>query len=239
MIKRIKSLVRFELNITLDNKIVLLYTLIFPMIFLCFNLENFLSHGEYISGYWAYIIVSGTLNGIIAGTVNMRESNFLKMFSYIAKSKLYVFFANLIAQTIILELELLFFNIFSMLLSGNFIWGKTIYCFLISLLFIPLCGLMMSPFLVIRMKQNTYNVFLNGYLLIMLLTAFIKTKGILQAIIVTINPFAYFSNIYDIFMFNENRVIDLIVLSILAVIYLIGGIYCVIKMPIRGITSRY
>lgn len=239
MINRIKSLVRFEINITLDNKLVLVYTLVFPMIFLLFNLGSFLKNNNFIYGYWSYIIVSGTLNGIIAGTVNMRESNFLKMFSYIAKSKVYVFIANLVAQTLLLELELFIFNIFSMIISGNFIWQKTVYCFFISLFLIPLCGLMLSPFLVIRMKQNTYNVLLNGYLLLMLFTGFIKTSGILQAIIVTVNPFSYFSNIYDVFTFSENRLADLIVLSMLSVIYIILGVVCIKKMPIRGITSRY
>ena len=239
MIKKIKSLVYFELNITLDNKIVLVYTLVFPIIFLLFNRNANITNDSYLYGYWSYIIVTGILSGIVAGTISMRESNFLKMFSYLAKSKGYVFVSNLISQIIVLELELLIFNIFSMLIARNFNIKIIIYCFLSSLIMIPLCGMFVSFFLVMKMRQNTFNVLLNGYLLIMLASFYVKFNTTITWILMAINPFVYFSNMYKLFTFQQVDFINLVVLFFLGIAYSLIGVISIRRMPIIGVTNRY
>lgn len=89
------------------------------------------------------------------------------------------------------------------------------------------------------MKQNTYNVMLNSYLLFMLVTAFADADGWLQWLIVAINPFVFFANMYNVFAFTGTRMADLVALILLGLIYTAVGTVCLKKMPVRGITSRY
>lgn len=239
MVKRIKNLVYFDLNSAFKNKIVVIYTLIFPIIFLLLNRNNFLNNHNLIYGFWAYIVVIGVLNGIVAGTINMRESNFFKMFSYIAKSKELVFFANLIAQVIFLEMELFIFNLFVIVIGGGFIWQKILYCFLISLVIIPLCAINLSFFLVIKMKNNTYNALLNAYMFVIMFTAFLNINDFISWLIILVNPIAYITRVYVLFNSNNFQLLDLVILIGLGVVYLLIGIFSIKKMPISGITSRY
>lgn len=237
-IRKIESLFQFEVNITLDNKIVLIYTLFFPVLFLFLNSRTS-PQSISLYSYWAYIIVVGVLNGVISGIINMRENNFLKMFCYIVKSKKYIYFSNVITQTLIIEIELIVFNFVAFFILHNITIIDIMYCLFLSIILIPLCSLFLSFFLLLRIRVNTFNILLNGYLSLMLAMFYVRVSAPIERILLLINPFSYFSYLFTLLTFKSDSFLDLMVLLIFGLIYILIGLKAINIMPIQGITNRY
>lgn len=125
----IKALCKVYLVNTLSNKFVFLFNLVLPTIYFLYKNIRYLSQPKVafshqtmmvISYFWAYIIMVTLLNNVIVAIISQRENGFYKQLFFIVGSKWKILTANFLVQLVILNVELLIFNLVVIGVTHNF-----------------------------------------------------------------------------------------------------------------------
>ncbi|GKT03333.1 hypothetical protein [Furfurilactobacillus entadae] len=248
-LKKTIALGKFETNIVLDNKLVIVYTLLFPAVFFLYHFfaggARQLASGQVLqmlSGYWSYIIVAGVLNGIINGMINMRENNFLKMFSFIAGDKRLIFYANLIPQIFVIQVELLIFNVIALCCyrADGHVILSTLVAMLINFILIPIIVFFTAFLLLVPMKGQESGIVITGYLVFGMGLLAVKSAQVgLNGILSFLAPTVYVKNVYQV-LFSQTApaLMPALILSGIAVFYLLIGNLIIARINLNSATLR-
>lgn len=101
------------------NKLSYVWSLAIPVIFLLINNYNNFTTMSYESFryslffFWSYMILITAAEGIGIGLLFMRDSNFLKMYTYITGSKLPIILGKVFSQAFFLLGNMIIFTLFS------------------------------------------------------------------------------------------------------------------------------
>ncbi|WP_236008229.1 hypothetical protein [Levilactobacillus andaensis] len=250
--RKLSILSRFELRQTWDDKMVLFYTLIAPMIF--FVVADFSSHGHpfgvhdlasQLVGYWVYIVLVGVLNGFQFALIGMRESNFLKMFTVIAGDKRLIFFSNLAVQLLFIEIEVFVFDVVVLILNPASLILLPMMAggLLLNLILIPIVAGFTNFLLILPLRTNLVSLMTTGYIFagMFLMSPGITLAPWLNDILAAINPCSYMLQFYSAGLDILGRVSlpQVGLLLGVAAFYLLVGYYPVRHMKLQSNTNRY
>lgn len=248
--RKLFSLIEFESRLALEDKLVFLYTLIFPAAyFLVVSWNNFaagdqLSDSDITSSlfsFWGYIMVVGVVNQMTMVIFQMRENNFLKMYTFIAGDKRLIYYANLIPQTIILQVEIALFDLLAVVIyrPNSQLLQLMGACWLMNFLIIPVVAFFTSVILIMPLKLKTVSLFLTGYVLAALLLASFSFHSLLLTVILTlINPVDFQQNAYLLLVNHVHFLGNILMLTVIGLIYVILGNVIIAKMSLASRTSR-
>lgn len=246
MFKKLSALSKFEVNIALDNKGLFIYTLVFPALYFIYafvssnhDLTN-LAIRYHLLGFWSYIILTGVLNQVITAMISMRENSFLKMFTFISGDRRLIFYANLIPQTLVIQAEILIFDIIAAVFyrPDLEILEFMFACWLLNFIIIPVVAFYTSFLLAIPMRAQTLGVFMMGYLLLALLLSYGTTSKLLNILLVIVNPSSFVVDVYSLFFAQTDLMTTLITVSVAGIAYVIVGNVIVAKMSLNSVISR-
>ncbi|WP_143462113.1 hypothetical protein [Levilactobacillus enshiensis] len=252
MWRKLGILSRFELRQTWDDKMVLFYTLIAPMIF--FVLTDLSSNGHpfgvhnlasQLIGYWVYIVLVGILNGFQFALIGMRESNFLKMFTVIAGDKRLIFFSNLVVQVLFIEIEVFLFDLVVLILNSASLPLLPMMAggLLLNVVLIPIIAGFTNFLLILPLRVNLVSLMTTGYIFVGM---FLISPGLglapwLNDVLTALNPCSYMIQFYGVGLDILGRVTlaHVGLLAGVAAFYLLVGYYPVRHMKLQSNTSRY
>lgn len=145
-ISKVKAFTKFYFDIAIDNKLVLIFTLVFPVIYQIIaersmNVTNEYEFTSTIMPMTAYIIVSTALNGVTMPMIATRDSGFIKAYYFASGSRWAIYIANLLVQTGIVILEISIFTIFMMVMYTYFSLKIFIVFLITTLIVFPLISL--------------------------------------------------------------------------------------------------
>ncbi|MFC6259633.1 hypothetical protein [Levilactobacillus fujinensis] len=252
MWRKLNILSRFELRQTWDDKMVLFYTLIAPVVF--FVITDLSSNGHpfgvhdlasQLLAYWVYIVLVGVLNGFQFTLIGMRESNFLKMFTVIAGDKRLIFFSNLIVQVLFIEVEVFFFDLVVLGLNPASLTLLPMMAggLLLNVILIPIVVGFTNFLLILPLRVNLVSLITAGYIFVGM---FLISPGLglapwINEVLAAFNPCSYMIQFYSVGLDILRRVTLLHVglLTGVAVFYLLIGYYPVRHMKLQSNTNRY
>ncbi|HJG38675.1 MAG TPA: hypothetical protein K8V44_02580, partial [Staphylococcus saprophyticus] len=106
--KKLYALFKFQLNIALDNKFNLIFSLLFPIVGMVMTIverteaSNSLKLDyDMMLPYISYIIVLSMLFGWIGTISQLRENGFFKMFTSLSGSKYYIILVNFLINLLL------------------------------------------------------------------------------------------------------------------------------------------
>lgn len=229
-----------NLKILLSEKVVFIWSVIAPIVmFVVFTFRIELSDKDpseiiqFLSYFWAFIIISTTFNGIGLHLSRMRNHGLLKTYTLIAGGKKPIIFAVIITQFVVSVVSLIIFTVFvSVIFQLNTIMLTLTGLLLLLITFIPLA--LISFFLTyLPIRDTSMSTFLNFGLFILLF--FSLSEGTLIIDILNyFNPFVFVMNMTNILLSTvklSNTVISFNYVNLLAIfLFMLFGIYCYKKL---------
>ena len=139
---KIKAFIRFYIELAFDNKVSLIFTLLFPAIYQLINFKvvTITNTDDFIQTSMlmiAYIIVSTAINGVTMSIISTRNSGYIKAYYYASGSRWAIYLANLFVQLIIVLLENLIFIVSLMILYRFFSVNLLLNFMLMTLISFP------------------------------------------------------------------------------------------------------
>ncbi|EEI24910.1 hypothetical protein B2D45_10365 [Lactobacillus hilgardii] len=248
--RKLISLIEFELRLALEDKVVFLYTLVFPAAYFLVMSWNDFAAGRTTSntdmvnnlfGFWSYIVIVGVLNQITITMFQMRENNFLKMYTFISGDKRLIYYANLIPQMVILQIEVALFDLLAIIVyrPSTRVLSLIGVCWLLNFVLIPIISFFTSIILVLPIKSKTLTIYLTGYIFATLSLGAVYFKSpVLNTMVTIINPVDFQQNTYSLFAYQPHIVFIVLLLTIVGVAYIILGNVIISKMSLTSRTNR-
>lgn len=186
-LKKLYALFKFQLNIALDNKFNLIFSLLFPIVGMVMTIverteaSNSLKLDyDMMLPYISYIIVLSMLFGWIGTISQLRENGFFKMFTSLSGSKYYIILVNFLINlllnfcqvNILVGIYFLIVRNYSLMLL--FQWNMVIFPCSIF------CFLSLSFLLLIPLKYETLQIVLTTYLVLGMYLLHINFSPIVQ-----------------------------------------------------------
>ncbi|WP_286135760.1 hypothetical protein [Philodulcilactobacillus myokoensis] len=237
---------KFDIAATLDNKVVFIYTIIFPIGYFYFmEWKQIFGHNSYsnydlismLIPFIGYVVLINVLNNVIGVTYARRESGFLKMYSFIVQSKLMIILSPLILYYLITLFETICFSIIVML-SLHLIDLETILLtfLIVSIIYLPTYGIL-NIVLMMRFNHQLMSIVSGMTLLIALFAyTFTPTNRIFQWLLL-IDPIQLLGNVCTILTSKVNLTMIVPALVVIIIDCLIG--LSVSKMmPIKSASVR-
>lgn len=248
---KVKALYKVYIVNSLNSKIVFMYNLLLPIIYLLATNLKYFFHPIHTTNqglintasyFWAYIIIVTLLNNVTFEMLSERESGYFKEMFFIAGSKWHILLANLLAQVTILVLELILFNvvfsiIFRTINLGIFLGG------LLAILVLTIPVTCVSCiFLIIRIKAQTISVIETITLFGLFALLSLNSKNPVIATIYQLNPIQYLvqnSNSLSLLLLgNMPSGIAIFQFVIVTVLYILVGLGGLSKFSILPIENR-
>ncbi|MBD5429512.1 hypothetical protein [Lactobacillus sp.] len=232
-----KAFFKFYIELAIDNKINLIFTLLFPIIYQLFstNITHVLTDIEFIQKsipMIAYIIVATALNGVTMSIIATRNNGFIKAYFYASGSKWAIYVANLLVQLVIVILENFIFTLSLMILYKYISIRLLISILLMTIISFPIISLGFNILFLIRIRQSSLSVFSTS-LLLGFLILFNITKNS-TTIFSDINPYTFIELILSNII-NPNLII-MAQSIVVAILYTFIGIigYNFLDLQDRG-----
>ncbi|MQS76354.1 hypothetical protein [Companilactobacillus halodurans] len=229
------AIFKLQMKIALEDKIAFFYTLVIPAAMLFINKSQNFQDNASIYIYWSYIVVSTILNGFLLNLVRLRENGFLKTFSYIVGSKYPIIITSLFVQLLIIQVEILLFNFVVTIFITKVSWVTFLYGFLTTFWATIACAAMLSGLLLLKVKQASFNILINLFLLLGLIFLGLHPSGIWKYLLTIINPFQLIDVLYAIHY--HYHLLGVVVLTF-TIIYLIFSFFVFMKMSIKSQMKR-
>lgn len=215
------AILKIQIKIALREKFYFIYTLILPTFMAFINKNQYFQDNESIYMYWSYIIVTTIFNGFLINIIRLREGGFFKTLSYMMKSKHSIILANLLVQCIVIQIEILLFNLIVTFFITPLSIFTLVHGFLVAFLATVICSAMLSILLVLKMKQIYFN-WLIGFLFVIGIAALgLHPVGVWHYFLSAFNPFQTIYGIYQIP--NVSNSYGFFMLIIASVYLIIGG----------------
>jgi len=252
MWRKLRTLSKFEWQMTWADKSILFFTLIAPTIYFVVAAVNTSGHplgtGDalvQLTGYWAYIVLVGVLNGFEFGLINLRETNFLKMFTVIAGDRRLIFYSNLAIQTLFIQAEVVCFDAVVIALDPTAIQylPDMMAALLLNFLLVPIIAGFTNFFLLMPIKGNAIALIVMGYITVGMLLINVKLPNdwALNIVLTSLNPASYVVLFYAAFLNLAHATTSFngTLLVVVGLFYLMVGYYPVRHMRLQSQTSRY
>lgn len=196
-----KSFLKFYAELAIDNKISLIFTLLFPIVYQLISVKTsqILTSNDFIKVSMpmiAYIIVSTALNGITMAIIGTRNSGFIKAYYYASGSKWAIYWANLLVQLVIVVLENMVFILGLMLLYKYYSFRLFIYLILMTIITFPIVSMGFNLLFLFSIRQSSLSI-LSTSLLIGFLILFNLSLPNYLDIIRIINPYVFISLVLE------------------------------------------
>jgi len=214
------AIFKIQIRIALKERFYFIYTLLVPIVMVFLNKTEDFQDNEALYIYWSYIVVTTVFNGLLINIIRLREGGFFKTLTYLMGSKHSIVLANLLVQFLIIQLEIFLFNLFVTLFITHISAVTFLYGFLVSFLATLLCSAMMSGLLLLKMKQELFNLLISCFFIVGIILLGLRPHGLLHYFLTLINPFQLIFGLYNLHCstFHEE-----IFLGIIAIGYLIMG----------------
>lgn len=214
------AIFKIQIRIALKERFYFIYTLIVPIIMVFINKTQDFQDNEALYIYWSYIVVTTVFNGFLINLIRLRESGFFKTLTYLIGSRHSIVLANLLVQFLVIQLEIFIFNLFVTIFITHISLVTFLYGFLVSFLAALLCSAMMSGLLLLKLKQEIFNLLISCFFIIGIVLLGMRPHGLLNYFLTLINPFQL---IYELYNVHCSSVYEGIFLGLIAVGYLIMG----------------
>lgn len=196
-ILKTKAFVRFYAELAIDNKISLLFTLLFPAVYQLLNsgMNTITNENDFIQvciPMIAYIIVATALNGVTMSIISTRNSGYIKAYYYASGSRWAIYLANLFVQLAIVLLENIIFIISLMLLYRFVSFRLLIIFILMTLISFPFIALEFNALFLLKIRASNMSILATALLLGLLFLFNVPTPDFLK-IIAGINPYVFVS----------------------------------------------
>lgn len=190
------AMFKLQLKVALKDRLFFFYTLVIPIIMALLNRGEYFQDNDALYIYWAYIVVTTVLNGFLMKIIQLREDGFLKTLFYLTGSKLSIIMSSFLVQLVVVQLEILSFNLLVMLLITPVSLTTFIYGFLGSFLATLLCTAMLSGLLLLRIRQGLFNTLIVIFLLGGIILLGIRPTGYWNYLLTVLNPFQLIYGLY-------------------------------------------
>ncbi len=187
---------KLQLKISMKNKIVFLYSLIIPVVLMFVNQRSDYKNMNIVYSFWAYIVVTTILNGFMMNVISLRENGFLKTLSYMIGSKESIVISLFLEQLLLIEIQILLFNVILSLFIKPLAPIVFLYGFLVTGLATLLGTSMLSVLFLLKIKLQTFNTITSIFFLVGIVLLNINPSGIWGYISTAINPFQLVTEIY-------------------------------------------
>lgn len=247
----IKALCKVYLVNTLSNKFVFLFNLVLPTIYFLYKNIRYLSQPKVafshqtmmvISYFWAYIIMVTLLNNVIVAIISQRENGFYKQLFFIVGSKWKILTANFLVQLVILNVELLIFNLVVIGVTHNFHISLLIAGMIATLSVAVPVTFISSLLFLLKVKIESINVLVTILLFVLFLTINLPKSHTMGDLLSLLNPITYIVDTsYQLLLFFFNHVIQgaaTVRLGIVTIIYLVIGWFAISKLTVHSIADR-
>ncbi|RVU71558.1 hypothetical protein EJK17_02255 [Lactobacillus xujianguonis] len=225
-ILKTKAFIRFYTELAFDNKISLVFTLLFPAIYQLLNSRriSISNNNDFIQAcipMIAYIIVATALNGVTLAIISTRNSGYIKAYYYASGSRWAIYLANLFVQLVIVLLENFIFIVSLMLLYRYFSIYLLINLMLMTLISFPFVALEFNCLFLLKIRASDMSILATalmiGLLVLFSISANIPMPDFLKFII-GINPYSFISFILrellqPDFMVCFSLVLDFVIFS--------------------------
>ncbi|WP_143462238.1 hypothetical protein [Levilactobacillus enshiensis] len=195
--KKIRALMKFDLEEMLDNRLAFVYAVIFPLLFFAMsNWKNIMAQQTdntekliiLLTPYLSYVVLSNALNSVILMVYGRRESGFLKMYYFIVERRNYLMLAPEILFYFITLIECLGFTLLAMVAFHNLSPLLLLeVVFIITVIYFPTCGIL-SPLLLMPIKPPSMTAISGGVLLLAVLTYSYTTSFLPLRVLTMLNP---------------------------------------------------
>jgi ABC-2 type transport system permease protein len=247
----IKALCKVYLVNTLSNKFVFLFNLVLPTIYFLYKNIRYLSQPKVafshqtmmvISYFWAYIIMVTLLNNVIVAIISQRENGFYKQLFFIVGSKWKILTANFLVQLVILNVELLIFNLVVIGVTHNFHISLLIAGMIATFSVAVPVTFISSLLFLLKVKIESINVLVTILLFVLFLTINLPKSHAMGDLLSLLNPITYIVDTsYQLLLFFFNHVIQgaaTVRLGIATIIYLVIGWFAISKLTVHSIADR-
>lgn len=212
---------KMQLQMAVKEKIVFFYTLGIPIIMAFLNKGPNFHGNEVLYIYWAYIVVTTVLNGFLMKLAQIRSSGFFNRPSPLIESRFSVLMTAFFSQLLIIQAEIIFFNLATHFLITPVSPYTFLYGFLVSFLTTIVSISMMSLLLLLKIRQTSFTMIVNIFLLIGLLLLHVRPAGTWNFFLTAINPFQFIYALYAVpCIFN----LFSLMLGVITIVYLIIGV---------------
>ncbi|WP_311408553.1 hypothetical protein [Liquorilactobacillus uvarum] len=249
--EKLKTLCRVYTIDAFDNKVVFIYTLLFPTLYFVYmNFKQILHASRYsvdeISNvflpYWAYIIFIALLNTVIVATIFQRESGYYKEFYFIVGSKWLIFIVNFIVQVAFILAELLLFTILGMFLLHSWYFSILLNSLLAGILAVIPVTMGLSILFTFRIKAQSFSVIGTFSIFVLFYLSTITSSIWLVNLISLLNPYKYIlalTNCLSILIEKGNIEFgNLMQLLVVTIAFCLIGLQGFSKFDIRPILDR-
>lgn len=247
MINKIKALIRFQINISLDNKVSFLFSLLFPIGFIVSNLSEYSQKG-FLNGqqqflvvlpYISYVVILGMLYGWVEGTSATRENNFLKMFTSLVGDKRYIFVSNFIVNFILILIQSILINLIFQIVTEYYSFQSIVLTILVVSIMSTVSFLGLSLILHFKIRAASLQIFLTGYLIVGLFLLNIDVISPLIYFVMNIFNLYYLSNDLGLILINKLSLFDSLVFVLITCLLLaISGWTLISKIPVFSKFNR-
>lgn len=196
-----KAFIRFYAELAFDNKVSLIFTLLFPAVYQLLNSNAIIvkNDNDFIQAcipMIAYIIVSTVMNGVTMSIIATRNSGYIKAYYYASGSRWAIYLANLLVQLVIVLLENLVFIISLMILYKFFSINLLINLILMTLISFPFVALEFNILFLLKIRATSLSILatalLLGFLALFSFSTNVSVPNFLQ-FVVGINPYTFIS----------------------------------------------
>ena len=247
----IKALCKVYLVNTLSNKFVFLFNLVLPTTYFLYKNIRYLSQPKVafshqtmmvISYFWAYIIMVTLLNNVIVAIISQRENGFYKQLFFIVGSKWKILIANFLVQLVILNGELLIFNLVVIGVTHNVHISLLIAGMIATLSVAVPVTFISSLLFLLKVKIESINVLVSILLFVLFITMNLPKSYAMGDLLTLLNPITYIVDTsYQLLSFFFNHVIQGAVtarLGIVTIIYLVIGWFAISRLTVHSIVDR-
>ncbi|MHA3067274.1 hypothetical protein [Lacticaseibacillus saniviri] len=231
-LQKVRSFTKFYLHQTFLNRINLVFTLLFPIIW---TLYQGLSHRSQsfsperlitaIIPLVAYIIAATALDGVTLATIATRDDGFLKSYFFVSGSRWPMFSANVLVQTALVVLENIIYTLFSMALYQVFSLRLLLAVILLTIVAFPLISLFFNWILLLPFQQNSLSALGTSLLIGLLMLYGIDSSNPLLSMLIALNPYQFIANTLRILLGDislQRSAVELVIIAIYAIIGVIS-----------------
>lgn len=251
LVNDIKALSKVYLINMLSNKFVFIFNLLFPTVFFLYNHLHSLSNPKgyfsqntlaVLSCFWAYIIIVTIINNVIVSVIAWRESGFYKQLFFIVGSKWKILTALFLVQLIVINLELLVFNIIVMIVYQYWHTGYLLAGLLVTLLVALPVAFICSLLFMLKVKIESINIFTSIILFVSFLYVTLPDGSNTSELLFLVNPVLYIADtayLMLLFVFKHTVHIEIMFAWLgVTALYLVLGWFAISKLTVNAIADR-
>ncbi|MCD8795470.1 hypothetical protein ACOSZA_01550 [Mammaliicoccus sciuri] len=230
---QLNSFLVFNLKSMLKDRITLVWTLIFPILLIIINFSIYQNSVKTIEDkeillvqFWSFMTIMILLNGIAVEIANIREVGALKSYVMLAGSKYPFILAILVSQILILSISITVISIIFMILFKLFSLKILLYAFIYILLIVPISFV----FLVVTSLPFKASSIATISTILSIALFYIVNMQLFG--LEWINPLHFLYKLGELIVLGFNHFS--IIIPIIYVLYVVIGLYALIKLDINS-----